>query len=429
MIAFNEGTPGAGKSYDAVETHILPAIKAGRQVYARLNGLNHEKIAAYLEMPVELVNARLHDLSPEDVLNIHNVAANDSLIVIDEAHEYYVSSREKMDPKLEDFFAKHRHKGFDILLISQWYKRLHSAVRARIERKAVFTKLSAVGSDSRFLVRHYQTIEPDKFEKTDAETRKYNKDIFPLYSSVEAGTQNTQVYKAGGSNVFKRIGKYGLVMVPLALFAIYYVVGFFRGDHNMVKQQNTTLTTPQQQGATGQKVTAGNASSEHAKKYNTDKMPPEVAYVFELANQARPRLAAVATFEDDKRTLGIVEFVESQSHIVERLTLAQISDLGVQVIRRDYGVHLAYKDNVIIVTSWPLDVPGRISEAQNQAIDSRPPFNNERMMIGLQPSVASLQTDHPGQGQGSSDASASSHRHPLGAGYDTSAFAPHSTQY
>ncbi|RNK90483.1 hypothetical protein C9400_18860, partial [Xanthomonas vasicola pv. vasculorum] len=34
MLVFNEGVPRAGKSYDAVKHHILPAIKKGRRVFA-----------------------------------------------------------------------------------------------------------------------------------------------------------------------------------------------------------------------------------------------------------------------------------------------------------------------------------------------------------------------------------------------------------
>ncbi|RWA38908.1 hypothetical protein C5H14_11335 [Xylella fastidiosa] len=39
MLVFNEGVPRSGKSYDAVKHHILPALREGRRVYARLNGL------------------------------------------------------------------------------------------------------------------------------------------------------------------------------------------------------------------------------------------------------------------------------------------------------------------------------------------------------------------------------------------------------
>ena len=43
MLVFNEGVPRAGKSYDAVKNHILPTLKKGRRVFARLNGLHHER--------------------------------------------------------------------------------------------------------------------------------------------------------------------------------------------------------------------------------------------------------------------------------------------------------------------------------------------------------------------------------------------------
>lgn len=62
----------------------------------------------------------------------------DSLFVIDEAHEFYVASRNAIDPAVEQFFALCGQNGMDGVLMSQWYKRLHSSVRARVERKNVF---------------------------------------------------------------------------------------------------------------------------------------------------------------------------------------------------------------------------------------------------------------------------------------------------
>ena len=55
MLVFNEGVPRSGKSYDAVLSHILPALKSGRVVYARVNGLNPDKIADYLGLSPAIV--------------------------------------------------------------------------------------------------------------------------------------------------------------------------------------------------------------------------------------------------------------------------------------------------------------------------------------------------------------------------------------
>lgn len=67
MLVFNEGVPRAGKSYDAVKNHILPNLKKRRRVFARLNGLSHERIAAYLGMPLDEVQDLLVLVDTKDV--------------------------------------------------------------------------------------------------------------------------------------------------------------------------------------------------------------------------------------------------------------------------------------------------------------------------------------------------------------------------
>jgi zona occludens toxin len=56
-ILFYEGLPGAGKSYEAMATQIIPFLQKGREVVAYIEGLDHERIAVAADMPVERVRA------------------------------------------------------------------------------------------------------------------------------------------------------------------------------------------------------------------------------------------------------------------------------------------------------------------------------------------------------------------------------------
>lgn len=76
MLVFNEGVPRSGKSYDAVLTHILPALKSGRVVYARVNGLNHEKIADYLGLNIAIVRDLLRYVATPDVITTFQARKN-----------------------------------------------------------------------------------------------------------------------------------------------------------------------------------------------------------------------------------------------------------------------------------------------------------------------------------------------------------------
>lgn len=398
MIVFNEGTPGSGKSYDAMLSHILPALAAGRHVYARINGLDYARIAEHLKLPPERVSELLHDVHPDQVRELPKVVVNDALVVIDEAHEFFKSGRQQLDPELEDFFAKHRHKGLDIVLMSQFYRRVHMAVRARIERKAVFSKLQAIGKPNMYVVRHYQTIEPDKYEKLDAQTKSYDPAIFPLYKTAEEQTKNLEVYTGGAVTIWRKLGRYALVMIPLGIWAIWYVVGFFSGSHEIVHAGPSAQSSGPQQKAP--QATGTLSTNAKPPKYETDGMPPEVAYVFELANQARPRLAALAIVEGKPQPWGIVEFRESQQHVMERLSLGQLRGMGVEVALTSYGVRISYKKQALVVTPWPVDMPGTVSqEPQDRMLQAptdsprpRRPSVSEPSGVGVKPSTTSDQS-------------------------------------
>ena len=59
MIVFHEGLPGSGKSYEACVMHIIPALKAGRDVLTNINGINHKKFAELTGIPLPIVQKQL----------------------------------------------------------------------------------------------------------------------------------------------------------------------------------------------------------------------------------------------------------------------------------------------------------------------------------------------------------------------------------
>jgi zona occludens toxin len=384
MLVFNEGVPRAGKSYDAVKTHILPALQAGRRVYARLNGLNRDAIAAYLQMPRDRVDELLIDVptsecrdfftAEKDELGQWSIPAKfkDALFVIDEAHEFYVADRNAIAPKIEQFFALCGQNGMDGVLLSQWYRRLHSSVRARVERKNVFQKLTALGLDGRYNLRQYHSYEPDKFQEVDTRVLAYDPKIFPLYHGYAEGSSNKDVYKAGGATVWRKLARLGIPIAVLLVAAIVFLLHMYRtGGRGMIKQQPVAAQQSAMQGASSRSAvdtfhhpaallssTQDDRDSESVQKFDTSGMPVEVKYVFDLCGKARPRLAAVITVSSGLPS-GMVEWREqgSKAAVLDRLTFDQLRDLGVVVQVHRYGVKLAWRTQAIVVTAWPLDLP------------------------------------------------------------------------
>lgn len=394
MLIFNEGLPRSGKSYDAVRVHILPALKAGRRVFARLNGLNHEKIAAHLQMDAGRVRELLtvvptaevkalflaRRLSEDDVQGDWSIAPElkDALFVVDECHEFYVADRAPINPAIENFFALCGQNGMDGVLLSQWYKRLHSSLRARIERKNIFQKLTAVGLQKKYTVRRYHALGPDRFELVTTDTESYDPAIFPLYKGYADGASNVSVYSAGGQTVWRKLGKYSLIVVPLLLLAFWKFSGFFSGDSGLTKEAPKPHLVPVRalsasaaaSSFRGQVVPAVKAAVAPGIQQSVDTagMSAGVAYVFDLGNESRPRL--VGSVVDGQRSIGIVEWVKGGADVMDRLTFAQIRALGVRVEVHPYGVALVYKKRSVIVTSWPRVV---VADASRSSSDPSPP--------------------------------------------------------
>ena len=67
MIIFHEGMPRSGKSYAATQDHIVPALKQGRRMYVRIDGIDHAKLADLAGITEERCRELLTELTEEDV--------------------------------------------------------------------------------------------------------------------------------------------------------------------------------------------------------------------------------------------------------------------------------------------------------------------------------------------------------------------------
>lgn len=389
MLVFSEGVPRSGKSYDAVKNHILPALKRGRRVFARLNGLNHERIAAYLKMPLERVQQLLQHVPTNEVREtfvarqfsrfedggsgdfaegqwVIDDKFKNALIVIDEVHEFYVGgTRETLPPEIEQFFALHGHYGMDVLVMTQFYKRVHTALRYRIERKNVFQKLSALGKKGEAMYREtaYQTVAPDKYEKVAASTKTYDADIFALYHGIvggDAGNVQQAVYEGGRVTIWKTLGWRAVIILPLGIGAVWYLLDFFSGGGTALVKTPATVSAPRQLGPDQGEPIPGYvapAAPRPAPVPAKPEMTPEQVFVWEMSDRQRIRLAATIGDENDAR--GLLEWLDSGGVVKDRLTFDQVRALGVEVTLHVYGARLRVGDEVVIATRWPLNVPLR----------------------------------------------------------------------
>lgn len=386
MITFNEGVPGSGKSYDAVVSHILPALKEGRTVVARINGLNRAKIAEFLGEPVEWVDEKLIELPSDQVRTacraiglegeeqLDQWVPRDALVVIDECHEFFLAGRQPLPPETEKFFALHRHFGLDVVLISQWYKRLHAALRARIERKTVFVKLNAFGMSRSYVAQHFTTVCPDKFEFVGKAVQRYKPKVFPLYQSVVAGTKNLEVYSAGTQTVWRRFALPGVALLVVAVIAGSQLLAFFSAGSasNAAAGGNKAAGVGMVRTDAGKPAGGVSVANVATVQPVMPQRAPGVEYVASLGKLGRPRLALF--YKSATGTRALVEWRNQSNIVVEALTLKQLATLGVSVA---VSMERAQLDlgggEFVIATPWPVDEPVREGDHRLYSLDPERP--------------------------------------------------------
>lgn len=371
MLIFNEGVPGSGKSYDALVEHILPAIKAGRRCYVRMKGgLVLDKIAEYLGMPLAEVEALVVEVPKSKVVQTFQAdfdpdgdeyvvpeELRNALCIIDECHEAYVSSRNELTPKVEGFFAVHRHYGVDVVLMSQFYKRIHSALRGRIEGKNTFQKLTAVGMEKSFRVTFWRTTSPDRYEKVGGETRKYDPVYFPLYRGVADDAVKTDVYKGGSRTIWAGMAFPAVLVAVGVIVAGWYIYGFFSGDVSLFKESEAASAPVESAPADGrvfqrpEQVAQVGPAVELPPPDPLADLTPTQRYVFEMAKTARARVSAVVG--EGAQAWGVIEFRMRNQPPIEVLNTRQLQAMGVKVTPTGYGFMLEAGGQTVVATQWP----------------------------------------------------------------------------
>ena len=189
MIIGFAGTPGSGKTYEAVKK-ILDNLQWGRVVYTNIDGIMdqecQEMIKCYCGLSDLALKKQLHRLEDWQVPEFWMHVEPKCLIVLDEVQKVF-SSREWQTSK-NNLFASwastHRHNGFDLVLISQAVERVDSAVRALYEWTYVFRKVNFFGSavQQKYICYSYggDDTAGDPLKKS---IRTYDPSVFRCYKS------------------------------------------------------------------------------------------------------------------------------------------------------------------------------------------------------------------------------------------------------
>lgn len=353
MLIFHEGLPGSGKSYEALISHIIPSIQKGRKVFARINGLNYEKIAELTEREESEVRALLYEITEEQVPTIEQHVENDSMVIIDELQNFFPSGRGKLSDGITQFVTEHRHRGIDIVAMGQSIADVHNLWRRRTQRKIQFLKLDMVGAENRYKWTAFQGSLDGKgeikFTKIKSGTRKYEKKYFGSYASHQASTENTENYGDDRLNIFKtKTFTFWIPVFALIVgFAIYYLTGFFGVKEIEVAEKQTKAVSP-----------AGEPErpSTNEQQIEVIKNPNEHGFDFlrELNNNYESKI----TYLDERRGIVwdmIVVWYDTTGKIIDRMYHTDFVKLGYKIKYEGYGVKIendTYKALYRIKPRW-----------------------------------------------------------------------------
>lgn len=385
MLIFHEGLPGSGKSFAAMVDHIGPALKKGRKVYAYVEGLNHEKIAEALELPLETVQELLHQVQREHVPTIYEHVENDALVVIDELQNFWPSGRQKLSPEITQFVTEHRHRGLDVLCMGQALADCHTLWKRRIENRIAFSNLDALGSDKRFSWTMYKQTRPDTWEKTTSGTGQYDPRFFGTYKSHTDGTKNTEHYKDRRAVIWNSpVFKYALPgFIIVAALALWFIVKIFSSpDLGITKAETrpgskSAAVEPVRVSETVYKVENGKETVvSHTDSGLPASLPPAQprnamtlgAHVAALMENHRVRLAAVVL---SAKPRVVIEWRDTANRVVETLEAADLAMLGWHVLLNPSGTLAVLSDGQAqhVATPWPIaELTGKLSEAKTEQL-------------------------------------------------------------
>ncbi len=180
-ISLVTGSPGSGKSLFLMR-ETVEAVKQGRPVYSNVDGLKLDGV----------------DPLPDD----WRQCADGAFIVIDEVHQRWPATGKpgrSQEGEIVDL-DKHRHRGFDFLIATQYPTKVHHQVREHLGgggSPAHIHLMRPAGLQQTTLYKwQHAVLDPNDRQQRDAadmEIWRYDKKLFDLYKSATIHTVKRKI--------------------------------------------------------------------------------------------------------------------------------------------------------------------------------------------------------------------------------------------
>lgn len=234
MINGIQGKPGGGKSYEAVVTHIIPTVTKDRRKVVTNLPLNVDKFCEvygeYCRDLIEIIDGEFHNyggqrpFSKKDHFLQYEEWQNEQgqkvYFFIDECHLAMPSTG--TEKELTEFFSMHRHYGFDIMLITQNFRKVNRDIRDMIQMSYRCIKKSHMGQDDKYILKVHDGVGTTNASVFRTDERVYESRFFPFYTSHTKN--NKSVQEAATKDVKKWYNHWSIwgavIMIPLGLFVM-----------------------------------------------------------------------------------------------------------------------------------------------------------------------------------------------------------------
>ncbi|CAN5873870.1 zonular occludens toxin domain-containing protein [soil metagenome] len=258
------GLMGSGKSFECVVSVIIPAITNGRRVVTNVDGIDNDAIRAYchekFHVPIDQLGQVIHctndevkrpDFLPYDK-PVDTFCRPGDIICIDEAWRFWGTDC-KLLPEHKIFFREHRHfvdaetkVCCDLVLMVQDIGDLHRILKVVVELSFRTKKIKSLGLNSVYLVEMWEGYKQLARARVSAENKKYDKEIFPLYSSYVGG-KGKELQVDSRQNILKSKKLWAMAggVICLAVGGIYGVMHFFDASRYDKKAAKTAQTSGQ----------------------------------------------------------------------------------------------------------------------------------------------------------------------------------------
>jgi zona occludens toxin len=235
MIHGISGKTGGGKSYEAVARHIIPVITEQKRKVVTNLPLQIDHFVAvygdYCKDLIEVVDGQFHNYAGERPFSKaehylqyedwQNENGQRVYFFIDECH--LALPQGSTEKEVKEFYSMHRHYGFDIMLITQNFRKVDRDIRDLVGNHYRAIKKSMMGQDDKYILKVHDGASNTNQSVVATHEREYEPKYFKFYQSH---TKSDSSIKEASPNDIKKwydnwFIKGAALMLLFGIFMVY----------------------------------------------------------------------------------------------------------------------------------------------------------------------------------------------------------------